>query len=267
MAIADERIDTSVGKVQVLRGGTGPDLVYLHSAMGEGAGLPLLDELASGFSVVAPQFPGFGESEGIEHIDDIEDCVFHILDVLDVLEIDQVVLVGTSLGAWMAAEVASRYPDRVSKLVLVNPAGLYIKGAEIEEIFGRDPADLARLMFADQAHPIAQVLHTMQEMVERKETPPFELIKPQLVSLAATAKIAWDPYLHDPKLPRLLPRVKAATLVVHGAEDQLIPRAHAERYVELIGGARLVDVAGAGHMLPLEKPSELAALVHELVTG
>ena len=58
-------------------------LVYLHSAQGEGAGMALLEELADTRQVVAPVFPGFGASEGLEPIDDIEDAAFHLLDVLD----------------------------------------------------------------------------------------------------------------------------------------------------------------------------------------
>ena len=124
VALGEERIDTAVGKVQVWRAGTGAPIVYLHSAMGEGPGLAFLEELAGTNDVVAPVFPGFGESEGIGEIDDMEDAVFHVLDLLDQLGLDAVPFVGLSLGGWMAAEVATRYPERAQRLVLVNPAGL-----------------------------------------------------------------------------------------------------------------------------------------------
>ena len=68
-------LDTHVGKVQYRRGGAGPDLVYLHSANGEGEGLLLLDVLAERYDVVAPMFPGFGDSEGLDQIDDMEDAI------------------------------------------------------------------------------------------------------------------------------------------------------------------------------------------------
>jgi pimeloyl-ACP methyl ester carboxylesterase len=53
---------------------------------------------------------------------------------------------------------------------------------------------------------------------------------------------------------------------VHGAQDGLIPREHAEAYAAGIAGARLVDVDGAAHMLSLEKPDELSNLVREFVS-
>jgi pimeloyl-ACP methyl ester carboxylesterase len=55
--------------------------------------------------------------------------------------------------------------------------------------------------------------------------------------------------------------------VVRGAQDTLIPAAHAEAYAAEIPGARLVEVQGAAHLLAIEKPAELAALVRDHVQG
>jgi pimeloyl-ACP methyl ester carboxylesterase len=260
-----ELVQTHVGKVQVRRGGSGAPVVYLHSATGEGDGLALLDDLAGSFEVIAPMFPGFGESEGIEQIDDMEDAVFHLLDLFDQLGLTAPAVVGLSLGGWMAAELATRYPERVSSLVLVNPVGLYIQGAEIKDIFGRKPDEMAADMFADQSHPVAQLMIAMADLEPEKVS--FEMVKPLYQTMAATARLAWDPYLHDPKLRKRLYRITATTLVVRGAKDTLVPAAHAEAYRDEIPGARLVEVPDAAHLLSLEKPAELAALVREHVQG
>jgi pimeloyl-ACP methyl ester carboxylesterase len=79
--------------------------------------------------------------------------------------------------------------------------------------------------------------------------------------MSATAKIGWNPYLHNPKLRSRLRRVAAPTLVVGGAADGLLPRAHPVAYAEEIPGARLAVLEGAGHMVPLERPGEFASLV------
>lgn len=260
-SLSEERLSTRNGAVQVLRAGTGDPVVYLHSAMGEGAGMLFLEDLAEERAVVAPVFPGFGESEGIECIEDMEDAVFHLLDVLDRLGLSSPAVVGLSLGGWMAAELAVRYPDRVSRLVLVNPAGLYIPGAEIKELFGRPLRELAEDMFADQSHPMAQMMSQLDIMAASEVEIPFEVLRPLLQSMAATAKLAWDPYLHDPKLARRLYRVTSPTLIVRGAQDTLVPGAHAEAYARDISRARLVEIDGAAHLLPLEKPEELVEVV------
>lgn len=267
-ALHTETVDTLVGTVQVHRGGDGPTIVYLHSAQGEGESLLFLERLAETHGVVAPVFPGFGESEGLEHIDDMDDGVFHLLDLWERLGLGAPPVVGLSLGGWMALELAVRYPEKVGALVLVNPAGLYLEGHPIKDIFGRSPRALAEDLFHDQTHPVAQMMHALSDLtadVGRRIEIPFEVVKPVATTLAATAKLGWDPYLHDPKLPKRLWRVACPTLVVHGAVDRLIPPAHSEYYATHIAGARKVDVPEAGHMLPWEKPDELAALVREFL--
>ena len=270
--MADITIDlfeTDVGKVQLRRGGTGDPLVYLHSAAGEGEGVIFLNELAEHYSVYAPIFPGFNESEGIEQIDDMEDVVFHLLDLFDRLKLDTPSIVGLSIGGWMAAELATRYPDRLSSLVLINPSGLYIEGDPIKDIFGRSPAEMAKDLFADQSHPVAQMMKQMDRAMSDAgslKDIPFELIAPQLKSMAAAARIGWNPYLHNPKLRRRLHRIGVPTLIVRGESDTLIPASHARAYVDEIPGAEFVEVANAAHMVVLEHPAQLAAIVNKFTT-
>jgi len=265
--LKESRVDTSLGAVQLFRGGEGPPLVYLHSAGGE-TSLEVLDDLTADFDVIVPVLPGWGESEGVEQIDGPEDIVFHLLDVWDALGLASTLsaplVVGTSLGGWMALELATRYPDRVGGLVLVNPVGLHLDGAPIAEMFGRSPAELAGMLFADQTHPIAQAMHAMEEFtgdVGKRMEIPVELVVPMWKAMGATARIGWDPYLHNPKLRSRLPRVSVPVLLVAGAEDGLVPRAHAETYAAELPHARLEIVDGAAHWLPFERPAELAALI------
>lgn len=269
MAVETQYVETHVGKIRIRRGGSGTVLVYLHSATGEGEGLLLLDELAESFDVVAPEFPGFGESEGIEQIEDMDDAVFHLLDLFERLELDRPVVAGLSLGAWMAAELATRYPEKVGRLVLINPVGLYIEGAEIKDIFGRSPGEMAEDSFADQSHPMAQMMHMLGDYrgdPARLSDLPFDLVRPMVGTMAATAKLGWDPYLHNPKLRKRLHRITAPTLVVRASQDTLVPPAHAEAYSSEIPGARLAEIDDAAHLCTIERPAEVAALLRDFVT-
>jgi len=258
-------LDTAVGSIEVHRGGAGPSVavVYLHSAQGESPGMAMLETLADSRPVVAPLFPGFGESEGLERIDDIEDAAFHLLDVLDRLGLARCDLVGLSLGAWMAAELSVRWPERVRRMVLVNPVGLYVEGAPIAEIFGRPLGELADALFSDRGHPVAQLMYAIAALEDDPTQMPFELVRPVLQSLAATAKVGWNPYLHDPKLRSRLARVTAPTLIVHGRDDGIVPRAHAEAYADAIPDASVADLDRAAHLAPVERPDAVVALVLE----
>ena len=268
--LREEFVAAPLGKIQVFRGGSGPPLVYLHSAGGEAQGLVLLEDLAERFEVWAPIFPGFGESEGIEEIDGIDDAVFHLLDLWELLQLDAPNVLGCSLGGWMALELAVRYPEKVGRMVLVNPVGLYLPEAPIAELFGRSPAELADMLFVDQEHPVAAAMHAMEEFtgdVGKAVEIPIELVLPMWKALGATARLGWDPYLHDPKLRGRLRRVTAPTLVVAGARDGLVPLAHAETLAAEIPDARLAVLDGAAHWLVLERPDDLAVLTRDFLSS
>ena len=83
----------------------------------------------------------------------------------------------------------------------------------------------------------------------------------------AFARYAWRPFLNDPKLERRLYRVTSPTLVVWPDDDKVIPRAHAERYVERIADARLEVIEDCGHALYGEKPEEITAAVLAFANG
>jgi len=267
--LEETRVDAPVGSIQVFRGGAGPQLVYLHSAGGE-TPFELLTDLADDFDVIAPIFPGFGESEGIDDIDSMEDAVFHLLDVWDLLELEQPAVAGVSLGGWMALELATRYPEHARALVLVNSVGLYLADAPIAELFGRPPNELAEMLFADQSHPIAQMMHAMADFagdVGREVEIPIELIVPMWKALGATARLGWDPYLHNPKLRGRLRRVTSPVLVVAGEHDGLVPLAHARTFASELPDARLEVMHDAAHWLQMERPAELAALIRSFLFG
>ena len=263
--VTEEMVDTAVGEVKVFRGGEGPPVLWLHSAMGEAADA-LCADLATDFTVAAPYFPGFSGSAGIEQIEDMEDAVYHLLDLMERLEMERPIVAGLSLGGWMSAELAVRYPDSVSGLVIANPAGLYIEGHPIGEIFGRSTAEIADEIFVDTDQPVYQTMKGIGTSVEKSLAAgaiPFDVVRPHLEAQAAVAKLAWNPYLHNPRLRRRLNRVNVPTVVLSGTKDGLIPQAHPEAFAAEIAGARLERVE-AGHMLVLERPDVIAAAIRSI---
>ena len=142
MALTTETLSVRGSTVQLLRGGSGAPLLYLHGLLAdihslpEAAGFTAFHEaLAASFAVCAPALPGYADSQGFDELDTIEDAVFFCLDVLDTLGLDTVNLVGASLGGWVAAEFASRYSHRLRKLVLINPLGVSTPEARIGNFF------------------------------------------------------------------------------------------------------------------------------------
>jgi pimeloyl-ACP methyl ester carboxylesterase len=243
--------------VRVLVGGGGPPLVYLHSLGADVDWLDAHERLGSRFTVYLPAHPGFAESTGLERIDDVLDLALHYVDLLDALDLPRPHLIGTSLGGWVAAELASLWPDRVAKLVLTDAVGLWLDEAPTGELFGSTPQELAKMLFHDQTHPIPALM----AMITSPADLPESIVLPQLKAMEAGARIGWNPYLPDPKLPARLRRVKAPTLIVWGRQDGLVPVAHGEAYARLIPKAQLRIIEACGHLPPIERPDAWAELV------
>lgn len=250
-------LDIAGRKTQLTVGGEGPPLLYLHSAAGEADWMPFHDLLARHFTLYVPAHPGFADSEGLDSVDDIYDYAWHYADLLAELKLESVPIVGFSLGAWTAVELAILRPNLVSKLVLVDAAGLHVPGSPMAELFIDNFDKVRNLLFFDPASPVV------------KQAMPLSLDDARILvwlrAREATARVGWNPYLHNPKLTRHLRRVQCPTLVLWGREDKLIPLAHGEYYAQHIAGAKLEVLDQCGHMLPFEKSEEFVARVSAFV--
>jgi pimeloyl-ACP methyl ester carboxylesterase len=235
--------------LELAEGGSGRPILFLHGIEKLRAEPPLLGLLARGARVIAPSHPGFGRTALPDWVDEIDDLSYLYLDLLERLDLRETILVGVSMGGWIAAEMAIKSTHRLSHLVLVSPFGLKIGDRETRDfpdIFALPPEDVSRLIWHDRA--LAPDLLTLPE--DDAE----QLLKHQ----EAAALYLWEPYLHHPKLARRLARVSVPTLVLRGAFDGLVSEAHARAFCAAIPGARYEALPSAGHVPEYEQPALLA---------
>lgn len=244
--------------VDLVRGGGGPPLLYLHSIVGETSWLPFHQELAKKFDVIAPAHPGVGSTEAVE-IDLVEDVVFHYLDLLDALGVRSANVVGASFGGWIAAELAVRAPDRVRRLVLVDAFGLARDGEPEEDpaAWTGDVAAMRRAMFADPGGPMADIALPFKAGSDRVES----------ARRTIGCATALAPSFASPKLARRLRRITCPTLVIWGDRDRVVGRAQAEALRDGIEGARLVVFEGCGHLPAFEAGGRFVETVTEFLGG
>src|SRR5438477_12450967 len=164
--------------------------------------MAFLDELATRFAVFAPEHPGFGQSDDPAWLDDIADLAYFHLDLLAALGLDRVHLVGTSLGGWVAAELAVRSTARLASLTLVGAVGITAGGEPIPDIFRMPEAENLRRYYADQ---------------ERAGRRLADLAKADM-SLGAknrmtVTRLAYRPRFHNPGLAKWLHRIDRPTLL------------------------------------------------------
>lgn len=224
---------------------TAPPLLYLHGTNLGNLWLDYHNALAQHFHIFAPDTPGFGLTVRPDWMRDMSDYILYFRDLLDTLGLDKPNIVGHSLGGWMAAELAVWYPERVSKLVLANAAGIRVKGSPIADLFAMNIQEVLAACFDDPmaAMPLMPAEFNTDYMIA------------QYLERMTLATLAWNPS-YDPKLERRLARVKCPTLVIWGENDRLIPQVYGDTLHNIIAGSRLVKLAGTGHMPMFEKHEE-----------
>jgi pimeloyl-ACP methyl ester carboxylesterase len=243
-------------RCRVLEGGSGAPLVFLHGAGGLLPDNPFLERLAQRYHVLAPEWPGYGDSTGEELLEDMLDFTLHGWDLVEALGLRQPHLVGHSMGGMIAAEMACLAPREVGRLVLAAPAGLWLDAHPIPDIFALLPYQLAEVLFHDPAQGQA-LLTGGADLADMEALREFYIASQR--RLAVAGKILFP--IPNRRLSKRLYRLAADTLLVWGADDRLIVPAYAAHWQALIPGARVAMIDGAGHMLPYEQPDAFARAV------
>lgn len=240
----------------LLVGGSGPPLVYLHGVAPAGEWLPLHTELAQYFTVYAPDHPGFGKTERPEWVSGFDDLVLHYEELFRILDLGRPVVAGFSLGGWIASAFAVTYPDRLSRLVLLNAAGLHVEGHLIGDLAALSREALNEAIFHD---PRAA------DAYWKARLHPEERLR-QYRGMTTASLLAWNPWF-DPKLQRRLRRVEVPALVLWAEHDRLIPPVYGEAFRDALPNARLEILPDCGHMAPIERPEAVAAAIECFASG
>lgn len=240
-------------EIEFFEGGDGAPLLFLHGAQGFSPEHPYVGPLTRRRRLIAPSHPGFGASGLPLWLDSIDDIAYLYLEFLDRRRLDRIDVVGCALGGWLAAEIATKAPDRIGKLALVGPVGVKLgppDKLDIPDIFAMSQDKVARLVFhdAEKAKPDFAKMSDEQLMImaRNRET---------------TALLAWEPWMHNPKLRHRLHRVAAPTLFIRGASDGLVSQSYVEGYAKLIANARVTTIAAAGHAPQNEQPEDFARVL------
>ncbi|WP_285662495.1 alpha/beta fold hydrolase [Actinorhabdospora filicis] len=230
--------------------GDGPAVTLLHSGvcdrrMWQAQWQPLVD---AGFKAIRVDFRGYGDTpyptEPWNNADDVR-------DLLDELGIEKTAVVGSSWGGRIAQEFAARYPERVSRLVLLCAAGdlaeptpdvIAFDDREEALIEAGDLDGAVALNVATWVGPLASA--ETRELVTAMQRRAFDV----QVGGADVAPIRHEYSPAD---------IAAPTLVVKGAHDLELFQNLADAFVAVLPDARLLDLDWAGHLPTLEAPERV----------
>jgi pimeloyl-ACP methyl ester carboxylesterase len=164
-------------------------------------------------------------------------------------------LVGASFGGMVACEVAAHRRTAISRLVLLDPIGLWRDDAPVAQYMTMTPDELPAVLFHDPAGPAAQAALAMPESTEELAVAMADAVW----AMGATGKFVWP--IPDRGLGRRLHRVTAPALVIWGAEDRLVSPVYAGEFADRLADARVAIVPGAGHVPQVERLDVVAPLV------
>jgi pimeloyl-ACP methyl ester carboxylesterase len=252
----EETVSVRGRKTKLFRGGVGRQLLFLHDSFCP-AWLPIHEQLAAEFEVVAPIHPGFaGSEENFDDFETMEDLVFHYLDLCATLRLDRPALAGASFGGWIAAEWAMRYSNSLSKLILIDALGLRVDGAPAADILSLDGAAMRQAMFGDADSALA--------LATLPDAPNADDMVSTILARRTLARFAWQ-FPDNPRLRRYLYRIKVPTQIIWGERDGYVSTAHGHAYHEGIAGSEFAAIANSGHLPHVEAPAACAALIAEFL--
>ena len=255
-------------------GGDGPPLLFVHGLGGCWQNWLLnLPAFMGSHRVVTLDLPGFGESEMPSGPISIHGYARTLDGVCDQLGVENPVVVGSSMGGFVAAEMALSFSTRVAKLVLVSAAGLSTEYLQREPLlaFARVWA-AATTRTGVRSDPVVRrprlrrvALQTVVRYPERLSVPlTYELVQGAGKDGFLPALEALMGYSFRDRLER----IEMPVLIVWGRNDILVPVGDAARFERLIGAnAHKVIFDDTGHLAMLERPSRFNELLAGFIAG
>jgi pimeloyl-ACP methyl ester carboxylesterase len=232
------------------RGNTGRPILILHG----GGGTQTVAGIAAGLDkahVLVPTHPGFGGEPRPEWFNSIDDLAFAYLDLLERLDLRNVLVIGSSMGGWIASAMALRdTAQRLRGLVLINATGIQVDGHPVADVSNLTPDELSALSFHNPAAFRVDSATVTPEQIEGRKA-------------NFRALTVYDQGLNssDPKLAHRLNSVKIPVLVAWGESDRVVDSEYGRAYAQAFPNARFEPIAEAGHLPQIEQSERLLNVV------
>ena len=244
----EEFVDVSGINTQVFKGGRGTPLLVLHGAGGNPGWLPYHEALSQHFTVYAPSHPGYNKSARPEWVRSITDVAHFYVAFMNTLGLEQVYLMGFSMGGWLTAEIAAMGSRGLKGIVLVGAVGVKPQVGEIAEVLMVSTEQTQKLGYYDISKaPNLDNLTQEEQDVQWKNR-------------EMASRLCWKPYMHNPNLPEYLKFISVPALIVCGRQDGIVPVNCGEIYHQSLGGSTLHVMEECGHSPQIEKPQEFLDL-------
>jgi pimeloyl-ACP methyl ester carboxylesterase len=227
--------------------GEGRPFLLLHG----GAGPQSVDRFAqllaeNGNRVIAPTHPGFGGTPRPEELNSVAGLAALYSNLLDELDLQDVTVIGNSVGGWIGAEMALLGSPRISRITLLDAVGVVVEGHAVADVAGLSLAEIQALSFHDPA-PFCVDPTTIPDAQRAIVAG----------NGAALAVYAGSSAMADPTLLGRLSNIDIPTLVLWGDSDSIVEPAYGEAYAHAIPGSDFEVLKATGHMPQMETPGQV----------
>ena len=231
--------------------GVGRPVLVLHGGGGPATVTGLAQHLSRTAHTITPVHPGWDGTPRPAWLTGIDDLARVYLRTLRERELRDVLVVGSSLGGWVAAEMAARdSAGTISGLVLIDAVGVEVDTEPIVDFFALDARGIAEHSWHDSDRYYLDPADLASEELARRQS-----------NMATMRALAGDPYMHDPELLPRLSRIQVPTLLLWGESDRIVTPAYGAAYAEAFADGRLETVPEAGHLPHIEQPDAVYALI------
>jgi len=242
-------------ELRLAEGGAGRPVLVLHGGGGPATVASIAAHFELTHHVLLPTHPGWNGAARPDWLDSVDELAMLYLRLLAQRGLSDVLVVGSSLGGWLAAQMAARdIGGLVGKLVLIDAVGIDLPQHPMVDFFSLTPRGIAEHSWHDPG----------RFFVDPATLPP-ERLAAQRANMATMRALAGEPYMHDPKLLCRLAHVNLPTLVAWGESDRVAPPAYGRAYAQAFANARFELIEGAGHLPQIERPDALFAAIDRFV--
>ena len=229
-------------ELTVTKHGEGHPVLLLHGGGGPLTVTPWADRLAGAepAHVLTPVHPGFNATPRPAALDSVAALALTYVNLLEALDLEDVTVVGNSIGGWIAAEMAVLGSPRVSSYVLVDAVGIEVPGHPVADFFSLTPAELAERSYHDPA----------TYGIDPAKLPPAA--RAAMLGNRAAIQVYAGQAMTDPTLTGRLRAVTTPALVVWGEADRIGDPDFGRAFAAAIPGAEFTLLAQAGHLPQIE---------------
>jgi pimeloyl-ACP methyl ester carboxylesterase len=240
--------------ITLTESGSGRIILLLHGGGGPFTVQSIATHLSQTAHVITPTHPGWNGTERPAWLNTVPDLARVYIQMLISQGYHDVVVIGSSLGGWVAAEMALQ-DDRhlLTGLIIIDGTGVKIEGHPIRDFYALDARGIAEYSY-----------HGPDRFYIDPATIPPEQAARQRANMATMRVLAGDT-MYDPTLLARLGQIQIPALVLWGDSDRIVTPAYGQAFAAAIPTARFSIVTDAGHLPHFEQPQATFAALDAFI--